>query len=105
MSKPTPGPYRVNNFACGVHVRGNDDGTDVPIASFWNGDALLPANHERAEANARAWVEGREAAATLEKIRAITSEWLTVNECSDISALRRIVAIVDLTGGTGKASP
>jgi hypothetical protein len=79
-AKPTPGPYRVNEFACGVHVRANDEGTDVPIASFWDSDALRRPSRERARANARAWVEGRDAMDRLARIRAIMKSTTWVEE-------------------------
>lgn len=73
MSKTTPGPYHIArgalNKSDGPVVCG-DDGI-MAIAMFLD----FGIGPEQQEANARAWVEGRAAVATLEKIRAVEREY------------------------------
>lgn len=71
MSKPTPGPYTIHEFREGVSIRGKVDGKDISIATFWDGDIFGDSDIDRAKANARAWVEGRDAQKKLEKIQVI----------------------------------
>lgn len=67
-AKPTPGPYHITrgalNKSDGPVVCG-DDGV-MAIAMFLD----FGIGKEQQEANARAWVEGREAMEKLERIRA-----------------------------------
>lgn len=60
-TKPTPGPYKITNSFEILSVQ-NEHTT--PIARFMDGWV----GHEEAEANARAWVEGREAMEKLKEL-------------------------------------
>jgi hypothetical protein len=98
VNKPTPGPYMLHEFREGVAVRGNVGGKDISIATFWDGDIFGDSDIDRAKANARAWVEGREAVATLDKIRQAMA---MVAPCERAYEVRdRVLAILE-----GKASP
>jgi hypothetical protein len=92
MSKPTPGPYTVVTGCDSAEVTA--DNHRMTIATFhaeWCDEYdRLP----KAEANARAWVEGREAAEKLDRIRRVRDDWLR-DEHSDTNAIELLSHILD----------
>ena len=96
MIKPTPGPYEIHDSVTKSSVGvSSQSRRRTCIATFWRdtGDD----KKEQAEANARAWVEGREAVETLERIRAAMA---MVAPCERAYEVRdRVLAILE-----GKAS-
>lgn len=65
-TKPTPGPYRIDEFdnGRGCFVR---DSHAAIIAEFYEGDAV---SHDQMLANARAWVDGMSVLGKLPRLRA-----------------------------------
>lgn len=99
MIRPTPGPFEVcyavdnHGITIGCSVVAVEGDKRIPIAVFGS-HGNLPS----AEANARAWVEGRAAVETLERIRAAMA---MVAPCERAYEVRdRVLAILE-----GKASP
>jgi hypothetical protein len=85
-AKPTPGPYRIDEFANGRVCFVRDKHAAI-IAEFYEGDSI---SHEETLANARAWVEG---IAAMEKLERIRSAMESASIPSD--ALLEIESILD----------
>ena len=66
MNKPTPGPMRIDEGVDEDRGAFVFDQHDRIVAEFYEGEGVP---HEEMVANARAWVEARDAVETLEKIR------------------------------------
>lgn len=88
-AKPTPGPYTIcSDLSRMTHVFCS---TGFSIAQFPH--LYHDGGSERAEANARAWVDGMEASEKLERIRAAMAE---VAQCERAFEVRdRVLAILD----------